>query len=286
MVDRAIAIQTTGTVPDPALAWIGALGVGVEADAVELASASGDPAALALGRERSLAIIGWMRQWLPEGDLAEHEAMARAIDPRAAAVVAQVRAEVLRLEGDGDAATWLATATAWHAVGRPLPEAVARTRAGEALLRAGDRATARVVLAEALGIAEALGAVPLVEVVRRSARIARLDLAAHAAADVPAEAPASASAHAAIGLTPREREVLRYVGAGWSNRDIAEALDISRKTASVHVSNILGKLGVGNRTEAAVAAHRLGLVEGDDPGDPADGPEAGMPTAATREVLP
>ncbi|HSG86978.1 MAG TPA: AAA family ATPase [Candidatus Limnocylindrales bacterium] len=286
VVDRAIAIQTTGTVPDPALAWIGALGVGVEADAVELASASGDPAALALGRERSLAIIGWMRQWLPEGDLAEHEAMARAIDPRAAAVVAQVRAEVLRLEGDGDAATWLATATAWHAVGRPLPEAVARTRAGEALLRAGDRATARVVLAEALGIAEALGAVPLVEVVRRSARIARLDLAAHAAADVPAEAPASASAHAAIGLTPREREVLRYVGAGWSNRDIAEALDISRKTASVHVSNILGKLGVGNRTEAAVAAHRLGLVEGDDPGDPADGPEAGMPTAATREVLP
>ena len=61
------------------------------------------------------------------------------------------------------------------------------------------------------------------------------------------------------GLTPRELEVLRLVAAGRSNGQIAEALFISRKTASVHVSNILAKLGVHTRTEAAAAAHRLGL---------------------------
>jgi DNA-binding NarL/FixJ family response regulator len=63
----------------------------------------------------------------------------------------------------------------------------------------------------------------------------------------------------AAGLTPRELEVLRLVAAGRSNGQIAEALFISRKTASVHVSNILAKLGVHSRTEAAAAAHRLGL---------------------------
>jgi DNA-binding NarL/FixJ family response regulator len=53
--------------------------------------------------------------------------------------------------------------------------------------------------------------------------------------------------------------VLALVAAGRSNRQIAQALFISPKTASVHVSNILAKLGVANRVEAAAAAHRLGL---------------------------
>ena len=62
-----------------------------------------------------------------------------------------------------------------------------------------------------------------------------------------------------LGLTPREAEVLALVAAGRSNRRIAEALFISPKTASVHVSNILAKLGVATRVEAAAVAHRLGL---------------------------
>jgi DNA-binding NarL/FixJ family response regulator len=65
-----------------------------------------------------------------------------------------------------------------------------------------------------------------------------------------------------LGLTPREREVLVLVADGRSNRQIAQELFISHKTASVHVSNILAKLGVANRAEAAVAAHRLGLTQG------------------------
>jgi DNA-binding NarL/FixJ family response regulator len=58
--------------------------------------------------------------------------------------------------------------------------------------------------------------------------------------------------------------VLALVAAGWTNQQIGDALFITRKTASVHVSNILGKLGVDHRTEAAAVAHRLGLV-GDMP---------------------
>ena len=64
-----------------------------------------------------------------------------------------------------------------------------------------------------------------------------------------------------IGLTPREVEVLALVAAGHSNRQIAEALFMSDKTASVHVSRILTKLGVANRGQAAALAHRLGVFE-------------------------
>jgi DNA-binding NarL/FixJ family response regulator len=65
-----------------------------------------------------------------------------------------------------------------------------------------------------------------------------------------------------LGLTGREYEVLRLIAAGRSNREIAATLFISPKTASVHVSNILGKLGAGSRTEAAAKAHALRLFDG------------------------
>jgi DNA-binding NarL/FixJ family response regulator len=61
-------------------------------------------------------------------------------------------------------------------------------------------------------------------------------------------------------LTARELEVLSLVAAGQTNRQIGERLFISEKTASVHVSNLLGKLGAAGRGEAALIAHRLGLV--------------------------
>jgi DNA-binding NarL/FixJ family response regulator len=68
-------------------------------------------------------------------------------------------------------------------------------------------------------------------------------------------------------LTPREREVLALVVAGRSNPEIAERLFITSKTASVHLTNIKGKLGVGSRIEAATAAIRLGIVAAPDGGD-------------------
>ena len=62
-----------------------------------------------------------------------------------------------------------------------------------------------------------------------------------------------------FGLTAREREVLALVAEGYTNRRIADELFISESTAGVHVSHILGKLGVESRTEAATIAVRLGL---------------------------
>ena len=60
-----------------------------------------------------------------------------------------------------------------------------------------------------------------------------------------------------LGLTAREAEVLALVARGYTNREIAVALVISVKTASVHVSHILRKLDAPNRLEAATIAHRL-----------------------------
>jgi DNA-binding CsgD family transcriptional regulator len=118
----------------------------------------------------------------------------------------------------------------------------------------------------------ALGAGPLRGEVERLARLGRVDLGrdATAAAGPQGAAPEGDGQAAAagqrpgaeLGLTPRELEVLALVAEGRSNRQVADALFISAKTASVHVSNILAKLGVGSRVEAAAVAHRLGLTGG------------------------
>jgi DNA-binding NarL/FixJ family response regulator len=81
-----------------------------------------------------------------------------------------------------------------------------------------------------------------------------------------------------FGLTDRESEVIGLVAAGWSNQQIADALFITRKTASVHVSNILGKFGVRNRGEAAAVAHRLGV--------PSDVPDQAGPAPSSRPLVP
>lgn len=98
--------------------------------------------------------------------------------------------------------------------------------------------------------ASAVGAAHIVDAVERLARRTRVAI------------PGVATASAAIfpELTPREREVLALVADGHTNREIAEALFVAEKTASVHVSNILAKLGAANRSEAAALAHRAGFA--------------------------
>ena len=76
--------------------------------------------------------------------------------------------------------------------------------------------------------------------------------------------------------------MLRLIAAGRSNREIASVLFIAPKTASVHVSNILGKLGAASRTEAAAIAHREGLVPSPPSPQDADSPELRMPPVGHR----
>ena len=118
----------------------------------------------------------------------------------------------------------------------------------EALLGTGDREQATVAAKAAHQTALQLGAEPLQAALEQLARRGRLDLGA----GLPPE-------RGLAGLTPRELEVLRLLVEGRSNRQIAEQLFISGKTASVHVTNILAKLGVHSRLEAAAMARRLGL---------------------------
>ena len=148
-------------------------------------------------------------------------------------------------------AAWEAAAQAWDRLGQPYPLAYALLHAAEAALDSGDRDGAAERLARAALLADRLGADPLREQIGSLARRARLGLPAESADErVPG----------ILGLTAREAEVLRLVAAGRSNREIAAELFISAKTASVHVSNILAKLGAASRTEAAAIAHRAGIA--------------------------
>ena len=123
---------------------------------------------------------------------------------------------------------------------------------------AGDRSAAAEVLRTADAIAASLDARPLREAIASLATRARLDL------DEPVpdadRLPRPRPTPDPYGLTKREREVLALVSLGRTNRQIADELFISENTAGVHVSNILGKLGVAGRTEAAAIAVRGGLV--------------------------
>ncbi len=76
-----------------------------------------------------------------------------------------------------------------------------------------------------------------------------------------AAAAVLASVQAAHPLTPRETEVLRLIGRGRSNREIARELGLAEKTVKAHVSGVLGKLGVADRTQAALHAVRHGLLD-------------------------
>jgi len=77
--------------------------------------------------------------------------------------------------------------------------------------------------------------------------------------DAPGAQQPAARSEDPFGLTPRERQVLALVAEGATNRQIGAALYMAEKTASVHVSRILAKLGVHSRTQAAAVAHRLHL---------------------------
>ncbi len=185
-----------------------------------------------------------------EGTGARSELIRDFVDRRARKInIRPLWLPVIEAELADSAEGWRAALAELHALPGPAHlRPYAGLRLAQHLVAGRERVEAKAVLATASEQAGTLGARLLTD---------RLAALAHRAGlDPVAESPASPLA----GLTPREIEVLQLVAAGNSNGEIGSALFISTKTASVHVSNILAKLGVSGRGEAAALAYKLGLV--------------------------
>ena len=205
-----------------------------------------------VGEPDTIARAGWLAETLH--DVMKPRTHRDEVRPHQPALRAVAGAEVQRARGEHDPATWAHVAELWKRCGRLPRVAYAWWRQGEAELRAGHGADAATApLREAFRLADAMGARPI--------RKAVIDLAARARVDLGIDPEqASDGVAATAGLTAREIEVIALVAQGRTNRQIAEELFISVKTASVHVSNIMMKLDAQNRVEAAARARDLGLV--------------------------
>ncbi len=258
----AIAVRSTEGTDDtfyvePAVR----LGVEIAADLADEARARHD----ADGTTEAIRLAD---PFLARADVLVQIDAAGALAPRTRGELASIVAEGRRLEGVHDVDAWRRAVEVWQEIGEPYPEARARVRTAEALLATqAPRADIEEQLRVAAAVADRLRAASLRADVDRVARWARVDLdakrgaAASGRADAGADTtPEDPATPVPFALTPRELQVLAYVADGRTNRQIAEALFINQKTASVHVSNILSKLGVANRAEAAAVAHRVGLA--------------------------
>jgi DNA-binding CsgD family transcriptional regulator len=255
---RAAAEEAVGLFDDPtreanALAIL-AYSVYVEANR----------AALARGRRRTAEEAGARRV-----GLAHLEIVRRGLDAAIRgggagrlieAELASAEAEGSRLEGRPDPELWREAARRREELEQPWETAYGRFRQAEAILAArGSKHDALPLLREAHRVASDLGARPLVGQVERLARRGRIRLAS-----APAERrvrQATTPEGVVVELTTREWEALSLVAAGHTNREIGEELFISEKTASVHISNAMDKLGALSRYDAAACATRLGLLD-------------------------
>ncbi|HEY5990781.1 MAG TPA: response regulator transcription factor, partial [Streptosporangiaceae bacterium] len=218
---------------------IAALAIRIEADALEAARLTGhraDPAAAQARAEHILATA--------------HDAMARIAaavgcrSPVFSLLETLSAAQLSRIPGPGDSGLWHQVAA--DELAGPYLAGYARLQQAASLLARRRRGEASAALRDAEAAARQIKATPMSAEIATLARRARIDLAAPAPTPPPDPDPA--------GLTPREREVVTLLRDGLSNAEIARTLYISEKTASVHVSNILRKLGVTSRLQAATAA--------------------------------
>jgi class 3 adenylate cyclase/tetratricopeptide (TPR) repeat protein len=250
-----------------------ALGLRIEADAAR--TARGGEARIAAERAGT------------NGLRLVEQARAVGTTPRSGELPASVRVEIAlceaelgRLEGTSTSEAWGETASSWEALAMPYPAAYARYREAEALLSQREsRTDAADRLLAARDMAEGLGARPLLEGIDAVARRARVDINAAAVRQrAEEEAP---TAGKALGLTARETDVLALVAAGQTNRQIAAALFVAEKTVGVHMTNILGKLGVRNRFEAAAIGERAGIKPGEIASEGVQGDQIGSRTERT-----
>jgi DNA-binding CsgD family transcriptional regulator/tetratricopeptide (TPR) repeat protein len=195
--------------------------------------------------------------------------------------LATAEAEGSRLDGRSDATKWADAAFRREALGQPWETAYARFRQAEAMLgERGRKHEAVPVLRDAHRIALQIGASPLVEQIEHLARRARIRLAA--APPERRERQATTPEGVVVALTTREWEVLSLVATGHTNREIGADLFISEKTASVHITNAMDKLGALSRYDAAGIASRLGLLDVNQPS--ASGPGSASKTKGSTDV--
>jgi DNA-binding CsgD family transcriptional regulator len=177
--------------------------------------------------------------------------------PLAQAHRALADAERARADGASAVQLWQDVLVAWRELAEPLMTGYCLLRVAEAQRAAGLRDRAADALREGLAIAKRLGAQPLVDDFTGLARRARITVDDEPAAALKLEPDTSGDR---FGLTDRERQVLALIADGQTNKEIAAALYISPKTAGIHVSHILDKLGVKGRVEAATLAVQHGLL--------------------------
>jgi DNA-binding CsgD family transcriptional regulator/tetratricopeptide (TPR) repeat protein len=175
----------------------------------------------------------------PQGDMAAH--------------LAHAAASLTRLTVP-DPDLWAEAAARWADLGDRWATATALLREAEASASIGAADRAATSLRQAHSIAFELEAGRLLLEVEAMSRRTRISV------EMPTRVTLDESSTERLGLTPREAEVLMLVAAGRTNRQIGDELFVSDKTASVHVSNILRKLGVTSRVDAAAVAQRIGLV--------------------------
>jgi len=254
----ATGIRLLHLSPEVRIGELYALGVRADADLAEIARARRSPE-----QERDAVAAGAALIEAIRGRHADVLATRPAFAALSEAWVLLCEAEATRMHRHPDPEAWVAGIEAWERLGRPYLVAYLRWREAEARLAArGDRGLAAAAVRAALDITTRLGAESLGDEVTALAVRARLSLERR---DEEVHlAPADDAPD--FGLTAREREVLGLVAQGRTNRQIAASLFISENTAGVHVSNILGKLGVAGRGEAAALAYRLGLVARGEPG--------------------
>jgi len=223
------------------------------ADLAEQARARRDPCAAALAAADGLA--EWVEQ-MGGAPFNDHPLVAPI-----PAEHATWDAERTRAAGSSDPDAWAAAAEAWQDLGCPHRAGYAWWRQAQALLDTGQLAQAAAALRAAVAAAD--GHAPLLAQIRALAERARIPLQPAPAEPKtpgpppPAEAPEPKTPY---GLTDRELAVLRLLAVGRTNAQIGAELYISPKTAGVHVSNILRKLGVSGRVQAAALAERAGLL--------------------------
>jgi DNA-binding NarL/FixJ family response regulator/tetratricopeptide (TPR) repeat protein len=260
----AAAVPHTNTAD---LTW-GIVEIGLEAEAsrAEAADAAADVEARAEARGVAMTLSGYV-----EAVRARRQEAGVSDRSRHRGEEAVIAGHLARIDGRDDPALWAAAADAFPS--GSVESLAARYRQAEAMLVA--RSTSEelgAVVSPAYARAVEIGASPLIarfESVARRSRI-RLRVPDIGAQPQPSDLVevAAEPGHVALrkrGLSEREIEVLALVASGYTNADIGERLFITSKTASVHVSHILDKLGASSRTEAATIGVRLGLPEVEPP---------------------